>query len=230
MNFHPHLFYDQGDGGGQVESKPDTTPEPNPQPEAKAPAAKQPETKPLEVRQPEKAPEPKIPPQSEPRQQLDAAEFADALMKALDDRTSRAEKGVLKSMAEQYGFTEDEAKEIMEKAKSEKAAQLPENVQKLLDEANAKVRKMQVAAEVTKVGTELGLLDADVALQLLPADAIKVNAKGEVTGVKDALEALKKEKPYLFGTQAAGGMKQGTGALPEKDAKSEIMETMYHKQ
>ena len=230
MNFHPHFFYDQGDGGGQVESKADTTPEPNSQPETKAPAAKQPETKPLEVRQAEKGSESKTLPQPEPRQQLDAAEFADALMKALDDRTSRAEKGVLKSMAEQYGFTEDEAKDIMEKAKAEKASQLPENVQKLLDEANAKVRRMQVSAEVTRIGAELGLLDPDVALQLLPADAIKVNAKGEVTGVKDALEALKKEKPYLFGAQAAGGMKQGTGAPPEKDAKSEIMETMYHKQ
>ena len=225
MNFHPHFFYDAGDGGGQFESKPETTSEPKPQPEAKAPAAKQPETKQSETKQPE----PKLQPQTEPRQQLDAAEFADALMKALDDRTSRAEKGVLKSMAEQYGFTEDEAKDIMEKAKAEKAAQLPENVQKLLDEANAKVRKMQVATDVSKIGAELGLLDPDVALQLVPADAIRVNAKGEVTGVKDALEALKKERPYLFGAQAAGGMKQGTGAPPEKDAKSEIMETMYHK-
>ena len=133
-------------------------------------------------------------------------------------------------MAEQYGFTEDEAKTIMEKAKAEKAAQLPENAQKLLDDANAKVRRMQISAEVVKVGTELGLLDSEVALQLLPADAVKVNTKGEVTGVRDALEALKKEKPYLFGGKAAGGMKQGAGAPPEKDAKSEIMETMYHKQ
>ena len=225
MKFHPYFFYNEGDGGGQVETKPETTPETKPQPETKPPAAKQPDPKPPETKQPET----KLQPQTEPRQQLDAAEFADALMKALDDRTSRAEKGVLKSMAEQYGFTEDEAKEIMEKAKAEKASQLPENVQNLLDEANAKVRRMQISAEVTKIGTELGLLDPDVALQLLPADAIKVNAKGEVTGVKEALEALKKEKPYLFGTQAAGGMKQGIGAPPEKDAKSEIMETMYHR-
>ena len=188
MNFHPHFFYDQGDGGGQVETKPETAPETNPQPDTKAPATKQPEPKPPEVKQPE----PKTQPQAEPRQQLDATEFADALMKALDDRTSRAEKGVLKSMAEQYGFTEDEAKTIMEKAKAEKAAQLPENVQKLLDEANAKVRKMQVAAEVSKIGAELGLLDAEVALQLLPGDVIKVNVKGEVTGIKDTLGSPEK--------------------------------------
>ena len=225
MRFH-HFCYSEGDGGGQAETRPETTPEPKPQPETKHSAAKQPEPKQSEVKQPE----PKPQPQTEPRQQLDAAEFADALMKAVDDRTSRAEKGVLKSMAEQYGFTEDEAKEIMEKAKADKASQLPENVQKLLDEANAKVRRMQISAEVMKVGADLGLLDADVALQLLPDDSIKINAKGEVTGVKDALEALKKEKPYLFGTKAAGGMKQGAGAPPEKDAKSEIMETMYHRQ
>ena len=224
MKFHPHFFHDAGDGGGQVETKPEATPETKPQPETKPLVTKQAETKQAETKQPESKPQP------EPRQQLDAAEFADALMKALDDRTSRAEKGVLKSMAEQYGFTEDEAKDIMEKAKAEKASQLPENVQKLLDEANTKVRRMQISAEVAKVGAELGLLDADVALQLLPADAIKINVKGEVNGTKEALEALKKEKPYLFGAQAAGGLKQGTGAPPEKDAKSEIMETMYHRQ
>ena len=217
MRFH-HLYYSEGDGGGQVETKPETTPETKPQAAIQQPTAKQPET----------VTEPKA--QTETRQQPDAGEFADALMKALEDRTSRAEKGVLKSMAEQYGFTEDEAKTIMEKAKAEKAAQLPENVQKLLDDANAKVRRMQISAEVAKVGTELGLLDSDVALQLLPAAAIKINTKGEVTGVRDALETLKKEKPYLFGGKAAGGMKQGAGAPPEKDAKSEIMETMYHKQ
>ena len=225
MNFHPYFYYSEGDGGGSSAAQPETASEPKPQPETKAPAAKPPEPK-----QPEPKPQPQTEPKPEPRQQLDAAEFADALMKAVDDRTSRAEKGVLKSMAEQYGFTEDEAKDIMEKAKAEKASQLPENVQKLLDEANAKVRRMQISAEVTKIGAEFGLLDADVALQLLPADTIKVNAKGEVTGIKDALEALKKEKPYLFSAQAAGGMKQGTGAPPEKDAKSEIMETMYHRQ
>jgi hypothetical protein len=214
MHFHPHFFYDEGDGGGQVEKQPDKAPEPKPQPETRQPADKQPEIK----------------PQSESRQQLDAAEFADALMKAIDDRTSRAEKGVLKSMAEQYGFTEDEAKAIMEKAKAEKATKLPEDVQKQIDDAKAEVRRLKLSALVTKEGADLGLLDADVALQLLPADAIKVNAKGEISGVKDALEALKKEKPYLFGSKAAGGMKQGAGAPPEKDAKSEIMETMYHKQ
>ena len=190
MRFH-HLYYSEGDGGGQVETKPETTPETKPQAEIQQPTAKQPET----------VTSPKA--QTETRQQPDAGEFADALMKALEDRTCRAEKGVLKSMAEQYGFTEDEAKTIMEKAKAEKAAQLPENVQKLLDEANAKVRRMQISAEVAKVGTELGLLDSDVALQLLPADAVKINTKGEVTGVRDALEALKKEKPYLFGTQSS---------------------------
>lgn len=115
MHFHPHFFYDEGDGGGQVVTKTDTTPDPKPQSETKPPVAKQPEIKPQET---------KLQPQPEPRQQLDATEFADALMKALEDRTSRAEKGVLKSMAEQYGFTEDEAKTIMEKAKAEKASQL----------------------------------------------------------------------------------------------------------
>ena len=79
MRFH-HLYYSEGDGGGQVETKPETTPEVKPQAAIQQPTAKQPET----------VTEPKA--QTETRQQPDAGEFADALMKALEDRTSRAEK------------------------------------------------------------------------------------------------------------------------------------------
>jgi hypothetical protein len=66
MQFHPHFFYDEGDGGGQVEPKTEKPAETKPKPETKQPEAKQPESK----------------SQSEPRQP-DAAEFANALMTAL---------------------------------------------------------------------------------------------------------------------------------------------------
>ncbi len=149
-------------------------------------------------------------------------DFAAALMKALDDRTKRAESGVVKSMAEQYGMTEDEAKAVMEKAKAEKAAKLPENAQKQIDDARAELLQYKITAEVAKEGAALGLLDADVAMKLLPADSIKTDDKGAVTGVKEALEAMQKTKPYLFGARAAmaqrvGGSSPGAlSALEEK--------------
>ena len=118
-------------------------------------------------------------------------------------------------MAEQYGISEAEAKAALEKAKADKAGKLPDEVQKQLDEANAKVHAMQVSAEMSKIGAELGLMDADTALLLIPADAIKVDEKGVVSGVKEALEELKKTKPYLFGQpQKPSAMAQRVGGVP----------------
>jgi hypothetical protein len=148
-------------------------------------------------------------------EQTKPADFAGALMKALDERTSRAETGVLKSMASQYGLTEEEAKAVFDKAKADKASKLPETAQKQIDEARAEVQRMRVESAISKEGAALGLIDPDVALQLLPADAIKVDAKGVVTGIKETLEELKKTKPYLFKTTTGqrvdvGGKVTGT--------------------
>lgn len=161
--------------------------------------------------------------------QPSADDIAAAIFKAAEQRTQRAETSVVKSMAEQYGISEEEARAALEKAKSDKAGKLPDDVQKQLDEANAKVRTMQISAEVAKIGAELGLLDAETALLLIPADKIKVDDKGAVTGVKEALEALKKDKAYLFKAGGAGGLKQGEGAPPETDAKTEARNQMYHR-
>lgn len=142
---------------------------------------------------------------TQPVQQINANDLAETIAKAVESRTQRAEAGVIKSMADQYGITEAEAKAALDKAKAEKAQKLPDEVQKKLDEAEAKVRNMQISAEVAKVGAELGLVDAEVAMMLIPADKIKVDDKG-VSGVKEALEELKKTKPHLF--KAPGAMAQ----------------------
>lgn len=156
-------------------------------------------------------------------------DIAAAVLKAVGDRTSRAETGVVKSMAEQYGMTEDALKAVLDKHKAEQAAKLPETAQKQIDAAKAELQKYKLAAEVTKEGAALGLLDADVAMTLLGEDATKANDKGEFTGLKAALEKLKETKPYLFGaTQKPGAMAQrvsgGTaGAL------SPVEERFYQK-
>lgn len=165
--------------------------------------------------------------------QPNADDIAAAILKATENRTQRVEASVVKSMADQYGITEAEARAALEKAKADKAGKLPDDVQRKLDEANAKVRTMQISVEMAKIGAELGLVDADVALQLIPADAIKVDDKGVVSGVKEALENLKKTKPYLFGAaQKPGAMAQRVGGAPagtEKTAQDELRERLYPK-
>jgi hypothetical protein len=74
-------------------------------------------------------------------------------------------------------------------------------------------------------------VDADVAVTLMDKTKIKVGDDGAVTGAKEALEALKESKPYLFGTPApkAQALKQGAPAAGEKTARDEIKEATFGK-
>ncbi len=149
------------------------------------------------------------------------ANLADLLIQALEARTERAEKSVTRSIAEQYGVSEEELTGIVTRHKAEKANQLPDAAQKKIREATEKAHGMMIAAEVRATGAQMGLVDADVALQLLDKSKVSVSEDGKVEGVKDAMEALKTAKPYLFGDKdAAWGMKLGgTGAEPVSRAR-----------
>lgn len=149
------------------------------------------------------------------------ANLPDLLIQALESRTERAEKSVTRSIAEQYGVSEEELTGIVNRYKAEKANQLPEAAQKQIREATEKAHGMMIAAEVRAMGAQMGLLDAETALLLLDKSRVKVSEDGKVEGVKDAMEALKTAKPYLFGAKdAAWGMKLGgTGAEPASRAR-----------
>lgn len=159
---------------------------------------------------------------------LNAGDFATALVRALEGRERRFEGGVVRSVADQYGVPEDEAKAELERYKAEKANKLPEAAQKLVDEANARAEAVQVNAEIRAMGAAMGLLDAEAALVLLPKaerDKIKVTDAG-VTGVKEALESLQKAKPYLFGTAKPAAMAQRVAGAPPA-ALSGVEEQFY---
>lgn len=161
---------------------------------------------------PTPAPNPSPAPAPAPAPKPDAESFAQKLLDAVSTAAARKEAAVTKSMAEQYGFSEDEAAAILKAHKDEQSKKLPEEVQKVVDAQLEKATGMLIAAEIKAQGAGLGLIDPDAALALLPKDArdtIKVDDKGAVTGVKEALEALKKAKPYLFGQAKAWGDKQG---------------------
>ncbi|HNW87654.1 MAG TPA: hypothetical protein PLP25_00230 [Candidatus Limiplasma sp.] len=146
-----------------------------------------------------------------------AAQIAEETMKLIDAASEKKAHGITKSMAEQNGLTEEELVAYIAEKKAAKANALPESAQKQIDAAKAELQKYKLAAEVTKEGAALGLLDADVAMTLLGEDATKANDKGEFAGLKPALEKLKETKPYLFGaTQKPGAMAQRvSGAAPQ---------------
>lgn len=144
-----------------------------------------------------------------------AEDIATSLLSALEARTQRAERSVARSFSEQYGMTEKEINAILAKAKADKDAQLPEAAQNAIKEQTEKANKKLITAEVKSIGASMGLLDADTALLLMKRDGVTVDDDGNVSGVKEALEALETEKAYLFNktpSAPAAGVRVDTGA------------------
>lgn len=149
---------------------------------------------------------------------INPQQLADALLSAVEARQSRAANTVAKSFAQQYGMSEAEVNAILTTAQEAKAAQLTPEAQAQVDRANNALK----LADVKVIGAEMGLQDPDTALLLMPQDAITIDDKGAVQGTKKALEALQKEKPFIFKTPAlrATGMSH-TGGNEVKDSKKE---------
>ncbi len=155
----------------------------------------------------------------------DGAELKSTLLKAVEGRKRRAENSVLRSMAEQNGVPEAELARMLDNARAE---ELPPEAQKKLAAANETVVRRLLTAEVKSVGAEMGLLDTEVALQLIPGDALSVGEDGAVTGVREALEALKQRKGYLFHPAGRGAWAQkvSSGGAPQL---SGVEEAFYRK-
>lgn len=180
--------------------------------------------------QPEAAPKPENQPAPPPpAHTMDPDAMASAFVKALTARTDRAERSVAKSFAEQYGLTEAEVTALLEKARNDKANAIPPDVQKQLDQAQERANGILITAEVKTVGAEMGLIDPETALLLLDRTNVKVGEGDKVEGVKQALEALKAAKPYLFteAAPAAWAHKQG-GNQPAAQSRAAELARKYH--
>lgn len=137
----------------------------------------------------------------------------------VQSRLSRAEKAAQKQLAKDLGFDSVEAMQAAVKPKdkdNEKKGGLdPADVDKLVDERikerekeqNDKIFKRLLTAEVKVLANELGFADWEDAHALADLSEVKENDKGELEGVKDALEALAKKKPHLLKA------KQGSGRI-----------------
>lgn len=122
-----------------------------------------------------------------------------------------AEKGYSKDLLDILGTDDVERfKELAGKleasysARAQNAPAAVENAQ--LDRAYKKL----IEAEVRALSGQFQLNDVDAALALMPQDAITVDADGEVQGAREALNALRASKPYLFGTGKAWGQPHGS--------------------
>lgn len=107
----------------------------------------------------------------------------------------------LKKKAAEFDKIQEAQKSDLQKAQ-EAAKKAEEEKQKALAAANERLIK----AEVKVVSTQLGIVDPDAAYALMDRSGVKVDDAGNVTGVKEALEALLKVKTYLKGGTATGSV------------------------
>ena len=149
------------------------------------------------------------------QQGTSAEQFAETLINALDNKNRRNENSIVRSFADQYGMTESEVRDILTRERNNRNSKPTAEQQKQIDDALEKANTRLVAAEVKAIGASLGLVDADVAISLLDKSKVKVKDDGSVEGVKEALEALKTSKSYLFAAKTEPpkktGMRQSQG-------------------
>ena len=151
-------------------------------------------------------------PQNAPSVTPSAADIAGEVMAAIEKRSQRLEGSITKSVAEKYGMTDEEVNALLAAEKQKRDNALPASVQKQLDDAMNAANERLIAAEIRVQAAALGFVDADDAIRLLARDNVKVSDKGDVTGVKEALEALAQAKPHLVKQTGAWGARQGASS------------------
>lgn len=128
-------------------------------------------------------------------------------------RVRREGKNQLTDMAKELGFDSVDAMKATLTAARQQAESEKTDLQKAQDAATAAKAELEATvarandrllrAEVKSVSADLGIVDSDAAYALMARDDVAVDDDGNVTGVKAALEALLKAKPYLKKQEAA---------------------------
>ena len=125
--------------------------------------------------------------------------------KVVEARLARDRK---KWEAEYQSKLEDERKkaamtetERLRAAKEEAEAQAAKTL--------AAANEILIRAEVKSIAADMGLVDGDAAYALIDREDVEVK-DGKVKGVKEALEALVKAKPWIKKGEAKGSVGAGT--------------------
>lgn len=129
-------------------------------------------------------------------------------------RVGREAKKQLESQAKEMGFESVEAMQAALKAAKDADEQKKSDLEKEKearakaerDAATAKERANQtlIRAEFKILAKEAGAVNPDSAFKLADLAEVAVDDDGNVTGVDEAVKALQKSDPYLFG-KAQGG-------------------------
>ncbi len=120
------------------------------------------------------------------------------------------EKNKLKSQIEKGEQEKQEAdkKKLEEQGKFQEAAELADKRAKEAEEkaekAEAEKKQKSIEFEIGLEAKNQGINDIKDATKLIDLTKIDISDTGEITGVKESIEELKKGKPYLFGNEKIG--------------------------
>jgi hypothetical protein len=129
---------------------------------------------------------------------------------------------------------ENKATRLKLEAESTRAKAAEEQREKDRVDADAKVKATNSAADARVIRAELkalavaaGMVDLD-GLKLADLTTVKINKDGEVEGAAELMEALKKAKPYLFGTATTSSTtKPPTSEKPKLKLATEMNDEEY---
>ncbi|MDF1510590.1 scaffolding protein [Robertmurraya sp. DFI.2.37] len=132
--------------------------------------------------------------------------------KMIKDRLPRAEKKAQEALAKQLGYESVEAMTAAlnkDKDKDKDKKTDPVDVDALLEAKLKEEREKTFTrlrnSEVKVQAKELDFADWEDALALADLSEVKEDDKGNIIGVKEALEELAKKKPHLLKQQGANG-------------------------
>lgn len=103
------------------------------------------------------------------------------------------------------------------KTELERAQSLASEADARAKDAEARATRSLIRAAASTAATKAGTIDVDAVLALMPPDAVTVDGD-TVTGIDEAIDALRKSKPHLFGKSkpapgsADGGQQSGKTA------------------
>ena len=129
--------------------------------------------------------------------------------KDLETTSQTAQQDLMKKVFETFGINPDPNLEF------EKQLSL---ARQQAQEAEQRANDKLIRAEIKSIGAELGVVDPDVAYLLVGKDSLSVKEDGTVEGVKEALEKVITEKPYLVNA-APGEPPRQSGYQPGSQQK-----------
>ena len=148
----------------------------------------------------------------------DAERIADSLAAALENRRQRADRAVIHSFAQQNHLTPETLEEFLRRREEKRGDSLPADWQAVIDSRLKAADERLIAAEIRCVGSRLGLVDPDAAALLMDRSGVFVDDNGDVHGVRDSLELLLKNKPYLAAALPASTGRAGNFPRADSDA------------